>query len=198
MSNMNKFYMSFENNSKIQGVLVKNQIMVLNPDSQKDLEQKGYGEFEKNKFYLKSFESLYLLYTGALALLKGKNKIDFDSLMQICKKIDEGILTKFLVYRDLRTRGYTVKDGFGFGSDFRVYGKGDFGEKGAKFLVFGLSEGKQEKIGKFQKKIEEIIKMGKEPIIAVIERRGEIIYYKITLMNFYQNKQKIEMKDFEF
>ena len=198
MSNMNKFCMSFENNSKIQGVLVKNQIMVLNPDSQKDLEQKGYGEFEKNKFYLKSFESLYLLYTGALALLKGKNKIDFDSLMQICKKIDEGILTKFLVYRDLRTRGYTVKDGFGFGSDFRVYGKGDFGEKGAKFLVFGLSEGKQERIGKFQKKIEEIIKMGKEPIIAVIERRGEIIYYKITRMNFYQNKQKIEMKDFEF
>jgi tRNA-intron endonuclease len=118
--------------------------------------------------------------------------------MQICKKNDEGILTKFLVYRDLRTRGYTVKDGFGFGSDFRVYSKGDFGEKGAKFLVFGLSEGKQEKIGKFQKKIEEIIKMGKEPIIAVIERRGEIIYYKITRMNFYQNKQKIEMKDFEF
>ena len=198
MSNMNKFCMSFENNSKIQGVLIKNQIMVLNPDSQRDLEQKGYGEFEKNKFYLKSFESLYLLYTGALTLFKGKKKVVFDSLMQICKKNDEGILTKFLVYRDLRTRGYTVKDGFGFGSDFRVYSKGDFGEKGAKFLVFGLSEGKQEKIGKFQKKIEEIIKMGKEPIIAVIERRGEIIYYKITRMNFYQNKQKIEMKDFEF
>ena len=195
---MNKFCVSLEGDPKIHGVLIKNQTMVLNPDSQKDLEQKGYGEFEKNKFYLKSFESLYLLYTGTLTLLKGKKKVDFDSLMQICKKNDESILTKFLVYRDLRTRGYTVKDGFGFGSDFRVYSKGDFGEKGAKFLVFGLSEGKQEKIGKFQKKIEEIIKMGKEPIIAVIERRGEIIYYKITLMNFYQNKQKIEMKDFEF
>lgn len=195
---MNNFCVSLEGDPKIQGVLIKNQIMVLNPDSQKDLEQKGYGEFEKNKFCLKSFESLYLLYTGTLTLFKGKKKVDFDSLMQICKKNDEGILTKFLVYRDLRTRGYTVKDGFGFGSDFRVYSKGDFGEKGAKFLVFGLSEGKQEKIGKFQKKIEEIIKMGKEPIIAVIERRGEIIYYKITRMNFYQNKQKIEMKDFEF
>ena len=195
---MNKFCVSLEGDPKIHGVLIKNQTMVLNPDSQKDLEQKGYGEFEKNKFYLKSFESLYLLYTGTLTLLKGKKKVDFDSLMQICKKNDESILTKFLVYRDLRTRGYTVKDGFGFDSDFRVYSKGDFGEKGAKFLVFGLSEGKQEKIGKFQKKIEEIIKMGKEPIIAVIERRGEIIYYKITQMNFYQNKQKIEMKDFEF
>jgi len=114
------------------------------------------------------------------------------------QKTTWSILTKFLVYRDLRTRGYTVKDGFGFGSDFRVYAKGDFGEKGAKFLVFGLNEGKQEKIGKLQKKVEEITKMGKEPIIAVIQRQGEIIYYKISRMNFYQNTQKMDMQDFEF
>ena len=90
---MNKFCVSLEGDPKIHGVLIKNQTMVLNPDSQKDLEQKGYGEFEKNKFYLKSFESLYLLYTGTLTLLKGKKKVDFDSLMQICKKNDESILT---------------------------------------------------------------------------------------------------------
>nr|MBC8482380.1 tRNA-intron lyase [Nitrososphaerota archaeon] len=57
---------------------------------------------------------------------------------------------------------------------------------------------KQEKMGKLQKKVEEITKMGKEPIIAVIQRQGEIIYYKISRMNFYQNTSKIDMKDFEF
>tara|TARA_B100001167_G_scaffold21753_1_gene11538 strand:+ start:504 stop:1073 length:570 start_codon:yes stop_codon:yes gene_type:complete len=182
----------------IQGVLIKNQTVILDPDTQHGLEQKGYGEMEKNKLLLKSFESLYLLYTNRLTIFKGKKNINFDLLLQICKKQDENILTKFLVYRDLRTRGYTVKDGFGFGSDFRVYGKGDFGEKGAKFLVFGLNEGKQEKIGTLQKKIEEITKMGKEPIIAVIERRGEIIYYKISRINFNQNVPKMEMKHFDF
>ncbi len=40
--------------------------------------------------------------------------------------------------------------------------------------------------------------MGKEPIIAVIQRQGEIIYYKISRMNFYQNTQKMDMQDFEF
>ena len=35
------------------------------------------------------------------------------------------------LFRDLKTRGYVVKDGFGFGSDFRVYERGDYGEKGA-------------------------------------------------------------------
>jgi len=108
------------------------------------------------------------------------------------KKTDHEILTKFLIYRDLRNRGYVVKDGFGFGSDFRVYERGDFGEKGAKFLIFGLNEGQQEKMGNLQKKIEEITQMGKEPIIAVIERRGEVIYYKINRMNFYENKARLE------
>jgi len=125
-------------------------------------------------------------------LKKGKKTIDFDSFMSICQKYDSEILTKFLIYRDLRNRGYVVKDGFGFGSDFRVYERGHFGEKGAKFLIFGLNEGQQEKMGNLQKKIEEITQMGKEPIIAVIERRGEVIYYKINRMNFYENKARLE------
>jgi len=198
MVNHNNFFMSAEVDPEIQGVLIKNQSIILEPNRQQELEQKGYGDMVKDKLVLKPFESLYLLYTGKLALFRGKKNIGFDLFLQICKKQDESILTKFLVYRDLRTRGYTVKDGFGFGSDFRVYAKGDFGEKGAKFLVFGLNEGKQEKIGKLQKKVEEITKMGKEPIIAVIQRQGEIIYYKISRMNFYQNTQKMDMQDFEF
>ena len=38
--------------------------------------------------------------------------------------------------------------------------------------------------------------MGKEPIIAVIERRGEVIYYKINRMNFYENKSRLESTSF--
>ncbi len=190
--------MTFENDSKIQGVFLKNQTLILDPEVQHDLQLKGYGEMEENKLILKPFESLYLLHTGKLVILKGKKNLNFDFLLEVYRQLDENILTDFLIYRDLRTRGYTVKDGFGFGSDFRVYNKGDFGEKNAKFLVFGLNEGKQEKVGKLQKKIQEITSMGKEPIIAVIERRGEIIYYKISRIKFQQNIEKINMNDFDF
>jgi tRNA-intron endonuclease len=127
-----------------------------------------------------------------LVLHKGKKQINFVELLSICQKNDSETLTKFLIYRDLKTRGYIVKDGFGFGFDFRVYERGQFGEKGAKFLIFGLNEGQQEKIGTLQKKIEQITQMGKEPVIAVIERRGEVIYYKINRMNFYENKLGLE------
>ncbi len=176
----------------VKGEMISSQTYISDKNMIHELEQKGYGEIEKEKLLLKQFETLYLLYAKKLILKKGKKQFDFNSFMNICQKTDPEILTKFLIYRDLRNRGYVVKDGFGFGSDFRVYERGQFGEKGAKFLIFGLNEGRQEKMGNLQKKIEEITQMGKEPIIAVIERRGEIIYYKINKMNFYENKSRLE------
>jgi tRNA-intron endonuclease, archaea type len=186
--------MSLDTEPQVEGILIKNQTLITNKEMQNSLEQKGYGEVNKKKFFLKPFESLYLLYCQKLKLTQGKKYIDFNSLMQTCIKHDQDELTKFLIYRDLRTRGYTVKDGFGFGVDFRVYDRGDFGQKGAKYLIFGMSEGKQEKIGQLQKKIQQITQMGKEPIVAVIERRGEVIYYKISKMNFLKNTSRQDLK----
>ena len=194
MMNNDKIFMSNESDPEIQGVLIKNQTIVLEPKLQQQLNQKGYGEMDQSKLLLQSFESLYLLFTDRLTLFRGKKNIDFDSFLQVCKKQDKDILTKFLVYRDLRNRGYTVKDGLGFGSDFMVYDKPFSPKSPSKFLVFSLNEGKHENISKLRKKIEEITKIGKEPIIAVVQRQGEIIYYKISNMNFYQNTKKIVMK----
>ena len=186
------FLFTMEEPLLITGNLISDQACISDKTLMNDLDLKGFGEIENEKLFLKSFETLYLLYTKRLILKKGKKQIDFDSFMGLCQKIDSQILTKFLIYRDLRNRGYVVKDGFGFGFDFRVYERGQFGEKGAKFLVFGLNEGQQEKMGILQKKIEEITQMGKEPIIAVIERRGEVIYYKINRMNFNENKSRLD------
>ncbi len=176
----------------VEGELVSDQVCISKKEMMHELELKGFGDVEKEKLFLNSFESLFLLYSEKLILKKGKKKINFDSMMSFYQKHDDEILTKFLIYRDLRNRGYVVKDGFGFGSDFRVYERGQFGEKGAKFLIFGLNEGQQEKMGALQKKIEQITQMGKEPVIAVIERRGEVIYYKINRIDFHKNKATLE------
>ena len=191
------FLNNMDEGIEVRGDLILDQACISEHKMIHDLEQKGFGEIDQGKLFLKSFETLYLLYTQKLFLKKNKKQIDFDTFMNICQKTNPEILTKFLIFRDLKTRGYVVKDGFGFGSDFRVYERGHFGEKGAKFLIFGLNEGQQEKMGALQKKIDEITQMGKEPIIAVIERRGEVIYYKINKMNFLENKNRLE-SNFEF
>jgi tRNA-intron endonuclease len=184
--------------SKVEGMLIKDHTMIIDKNMQHSLEQKGFGEIIKKKFFLKPFESLYLLYTGNLKLLKGKLQINFDSMIQECIKYDTDALTKFLIYRDLRSRGYTAKDGFGFDSDFRVYERGQFGEKAAKYVVFGLNEGRRQKMGLLQKQIEQITTMGKEPVLAVIERRGEVIYYKISKIQFHENKDQPGISPIEF
>ena len=190
--------MSFDFETKISAKLINEKITVINPKMQNILRERGFGESEKDSLILNSFETLYLLYNDKLELKKINKNIVFDELIQKYIQKNDDILTRFLLYRDLRTKGYVVKDGFGFGSDFRVYERGNYGLKDAKFLIFVFNEGTQQKIGKLHKNIEEITKMGKEPIIAVIERRGEIIYYKINKMNFLENKSELDMKDFNF
>jgi len=185
------FHLIVEDTTIVNGEMISDQVCISDRDMIHELVQKGYGEMDDEQLFLQSFETLYLLYVNRLVLKKNKKQIDFISFMGICQKLDSEILTKFLIFRDLRNRGYVVKDGFGFGSDFRVYERGHYGEKGAKFLIFGFNEGQQEKMGSLQKKIQEITQMGKEPIIAVIERRGEVIYYKINKMDFYENKSEL-------
>ena len=190
--------MSFDFETKITAKFIDEKTIVINPKMQNVLTERGFGESQNDTLILNSFETLYLLYNNKLELKKVNKNIVFDELIQKYIQKNDDILTQFLLYRDLRTKGYVVKDGFGFGSDFRVYERGSYGLKDAKFLIFAFNEGTQQKIGKLHKNIEEITKMGKEPIIAVIERRGEIIYYKINKMNFLENKPEFEMKDFDF
>jgi tRNA-intron endonuclease len=96
-------------------------------------------------------------------------------------------MTEFLVYRDLRSRGYVAKEGFGFGNDFRVYERGDYEKKPAKYVVFGINEGTNTTAKEFASAVSQIQKMGKEAGVAVIERRGEVIYYKASTIHFTDN-----------
>ncbi len=154
---------------------------------QDELRTKGFGEKEDAEYVLKPYEALYLIHTKRLAL-KGKKEMTFDSLFDMLVKYDKNIMTKFLVYRDLRSRGYVAKEGFGFGNDFRAYERGEYEKKPAKYVVFGINEGTNVTARSFAHAVEQIEKMGKEAVVAVIERRGEVIYYKASKMRFIENK----------
>ncbi len=153
---------------------------------QDELRTKGFGEKEDH-YVLKPYEALYLMHTKRL-MLKNKPDLTFHSLFELQLKYDKNIMTKFLIYRDLRSRGYVAKEGFGFGNDFRVYERGEYEKKPAKYVVFGINEGTNMTAKDLAEAIDQIEKMGKEAVVAVIERRGEVIYYKASKMRFIENK----------
>ena len=174
----------------VEGVLTKKcLIKIVDTRSQDQLRNKGYGDREDNDYLLETYEALYLLYLKKLVITSGR--IDnFATLLKLVLKYDKEIVTRFLVYRDLRSRGYVVKEGFGFGADFRVYERGEYEKKRAKYVVFCINEGINVKVGKLSKNVREIETMGKNAIAAVVERRGEVIYYKLTNMKFKENKKQ--------
>lgn len=171
----------------VEGRLAGGKVLVDEVKQQDELRTRGYGEKEGPEYVLKPYEALYLLQARRLTLA-GKKDVTFDSLFEVMLKHDRNIMTKFLVYRDLRSRGYVAKEGFGFGDDFRVYERGEYEKKPARYVVFAISEGANVTARGFAGAIEQIEKMGKEAVVAVIERRGEVIYYKASRMRFAQNK----------
>ncbi|MFL6368386.1 MAG: tRNA-intron lyase [Nitrososphaeraceae archaeon] len=174
----------------IEAVMATRGLKIVVEESrfQDQLRNKGFGDKEDSEYLLKPYEALYLVYTKHLILKGRRNSLDFDSLIELILKHDKDILTKFLIYRDLRSRGYIAKEGFGFGVDFRVYERGEFEKKASKYIVFGLNEGINMKANNFSVAIEQIGKMGKEGVIAVVERRGGVIYYKVAKTRFIEKK----------
>lgn len=150
-----------------------------------ELEESGYGTKEGKDLALRDYEALYLVYSRKLELRdRGGGVVPFERVAELAQKKAGDAWTKFVIYRDLRSRGYIVREGFGFGTDLRVYERGDYPKKPAKYVVFALDEGIEKGIGDLQESVREMAKMGKEGIIAVIERRGEVIYYKVSRARF--------------
>src|SRR5207249_1720395 len=133
----------------VDGFLFKKGSAII-PDtrSQDQLRNKGYGDVEGSNYVLRPYEVLHLIHSNRMKLYRDSEKdpLDFNSVLKLALKHDKEILTKFLIYRDLRTRGYVAKEGFGFGADFRVYERGMFEKKVAKYVIFGINEGTNTKV----------------------------------------------------
>ena len=67
---------------------------------------------------------------------------DFEGLLEYFSRFDDRLWQKYIIYMDLRKRGYIVRAGYGEGIDFRVYKRGaDFEKDSAKFLIYPVFEG---------------------------------------------------------
>ena len=149
------------------------------------LSQRGYGTVEGEMFTLAFYEALYLSDKGMLEVKdeKGENA-SFQDLLKIYEKVDENAWINYLVYRDLRSRGYVVREGFGAGIDFRIYERGSYGKDTASYLILSTQEGKPMPIEDMKGALERSQKQKKELILAVMNRRGEIVYYSVSQLTF--------------
>ena len=110
--------------------LLVNKVAV--SEDYEELLAKAYGKVTGKNLELSFVEALYLLQNGRLELRKNGKEIKFNQLLASGLKLDTRLHERFIVYDDLRERGLTVKTGFKFGCDFRVYKRGVSPKEGPK------------------------------------------------------------------
>jgi tRNA-intron endonuclease len=170
---------------KFEGRLSRFRVFIDDEAMAGELSHKGYGDREGKLLSLRLYEALHLMRLGWLSVKGPRAKaVSFEDIVR--KSLAENSMgwTKFLVYRDLRSRGYVAREGYGLAADLRIYPRGEYGKNPAKYVVIPINEGGDVKVSKLQKIIDAVYRMGKEPIVAVVERRGEAIYYRASKMVF--------------
>jgi len=166
---------------KVKGLLIENGVRISKTQSADEISTRGYGVAENGELLLTFYEALYLLDKGMLEVEDEKGgKADFQRLLQRYESVDENAWAKYLTYRDLRSRGYVVREGFGLGVDFRVYERGEYGKDTAKYLILSIQEGKPVSLEDLTRVMVQCQSLKKELILAVMNRRGETVYYSVS------------------
>ena len=111
---------------------------------------------------------------------KSKTQYDFERLLLYFTQYDDRLWHKYIIYMDLRKRGYTVRTGYGDGLDFRVYKRGaDFEKDTAKFLIYPVFEGDPIELRDLDKMSRVAMSSRKDLIVATVDRLSKPIYYSV-------------------
>jgi len=168
----------------VRASLVDGRVLVpLNQDGVDELVNRGYGVREGDALALQPYEALHLLERGNLTVESAGRPLDFQELLHRLSRVEENVWIRYIIYRDLRSRGYVVREGVGVGLDFRVYGKGEYGKKPAKYLVYGILEGTPIPVEKLVSVLQHAQNLKKNLILAVVDRKGEIVYYSLSKLS---------------
>lgn len=143
------------------------------------LNQKSYfGKIEGNVLELSLIEACYLMEKGRLDIYKNNKKCKFNNILNLIKEKDS--YGKFVVFKDLKDRGYIIRTGFKYGSEFRIYSRGHSpGEGHSDFLVKIFFENDNIPAMNFASYVRVSHGVNKNLLIAIVDEDFDITYYNV-------------------
>lgn len=170
------------NQTVLIGKLTSERVMLPSSDPARDLNnQSQFGTIlSGGRVQLSLLEAIYLEEKEKIKVVDSRNrKLDHDKLIALGKKSDKTFWTKYMVYKDLRSRGYIVKTALKFGADFRVYDRGvKPGQDHAKWIVFAVHESQGLTWHEWSAKNRVAHSTKKRLLIAVVDDEGEVSYWE--------------------
>ncbi|MGE0793633.1 MAG: tRNA-intron lyase [Candidatus Woesearchaeota archaeon] len=168
--------------SIVTSIFTQERVLTEATDSAQELyHQAGYGIIlDDGRVQLSLSEALYLLEKGKLIILDSKNKpMDNEKLIKKASKLESKFWIRYVVFKDMRNRGYIIKTALKFGADFRVYDRGvKPGEDHARWIVYPVHEGEKFTWFDFAAKNRVAHSTKKRLMMGVVDDENDVTYWE--------------------
>ncbi len=127
-------------------------------------------------------EAIYLYEAGRLDVAHDGSQMDHEKLLKLGIRHVDDFEIKYLVFREMRLRGYVVKDELDI-PDFLVYPRGG-GPKVTpyQYWLMAISEQTPFSIGEVSALMQRIESIRKKLIMGLVDEEGDITYYECKRM----------------
>jgi len=188
---------------QFEGVIDHEKVIITDEDCIEEFYRKAYiGTLENNSeggeiLVFGPLEVLLLCERNRILLYKDNDRnselYDFEALLIYFSQFDDNLWRKYIIYMDLRKRGYIVRTGYGEGIDFLVYKRGaDFEKDSAKFLIYPVFEGSPIDLRELDKMSRVAMSSRKDLIVATVDRLSKPIYYSVKKFEIMNKIEKNE------
>ncbi len=170
--------MESEVQESVEAFFSNGKIFIPLSDRLTELRERGFGTLKGKKILLSALEAFYLVDKKRIKVVRSNGTgVEFRDIVRRLSKGRPEVWMRYLVYRDLRDRGYIVREEARV--DFEIYGKG-----AVRRLVSIVYEGREASIKALDKLTNFASDEKKELVLAVIDRRTDIVYYNLGRQSF--------------
>jgi tRNA-intron endonuclease len=174
-------------------------ILITNPIAQEIFDNGYFGQWtNENSLKLEPEEILLLLDRGRVEIhdWETKEKIKSSVIVTHFSKINKDFWSRYLVYKDLRNRGYVVQMGTQITAPFRIYPRGGKpGESICKTVIFPIPEGEDLELDFLNQIVNQSKIDRKKLLLSVIDRLGDVTYYQASQLELQPNELEYEYRD---
>lgn len=178
----------------MEGTL-KGDKVALGKDSIEDLHTNlYYGRIRDDTLELALVEAAYLLDREKITVSQDGIGLSFRDFFIAASQLQEYFELKYIVYRDLRERGYYVQPSV---TDFRVYPRGGKpGVAASQYFIHVVTERKPLPLAQLISNLKAALNVRREMVLAIVDEESDITYYgvKFQRMKGGMGPLAIEMK----
>ena len=168
----------------VSAILTGERVITESSDEAREFyNQSRFGNLaDSGKVELSLLEALYLMEKSKLIVKsQAGRETSFESYVKKARKVEPNFWIRYVVFRDMRNRGYIIKTALKFGADFRGYDRGvKPGEDHAKWIVFPGHETSVYTWHEFSAKNRVAHSTKKRLLLAIVDDESDVTYYTVA------------------